>query len=101
MSAMVISLALAAALLSNTMGYLHLPPYALIAMRAAFYVLLGLFLEGISITVMTLPITLPLILQVGFNPLWFGIFLLLCLGIVLLTAFSQIALWLPHQISGR
>lgn len=154
MSAMVISLVLAAALLSTTMGYLHLPqsvagfiagldlsPYALIAMLAAFYVLLGLFLEGISITVMTLPITLPLIVQAGFDPLWFGIFLilmvelatitppvgfnlfvlqgltdmsisqiakaafpfflLLCVGVILLTAFPQIALWLPHQISGR
>lgn len=153
MSAMVISLVLAAALLSTTMGYLHLPqsvaamiaglalsPYALIALLAAFYIVLGFFLEGISITVMTLPITLPLIVQAGFDPLWFGIFLilmvelatitppvgfnlfvlqgltnmsisqiaraafpfflLLCLGVVLLVAFPQIALWLPLQVSG-
>lgn len=153
MSAMVISLVLAAALLSTTMGYLHLPqsvaamiaglalsPYALIALLAAFYIVLGFFLEGISITVMTLPITLPLIVQAGFDPLWFGIFLilmvelatitppvgfnlfvlqgltnmsisqiaraafpfflLLCLGVVLLVAFPQIALWLPQQVSG-
>ncbi|WP_282606165.1 TRAP transporter large permease [Pelagibius sp. Alg239-R121] len=154
MSAMVVSLVLAAALLSTTMGYLHLPqsvaaliaglelsPYALIAMLSLFYILLGLCLEGISITVMTLPITLPLILQAGFDPLWFGIFLilmvelatitppvgfnlfvlqgltkmsigqiakaafpfflLLCLGVILLTAFPQIALWLPEQVTGR
>ncbi len=153
MSAMVVSLVIAAALLSTTMGYLHLPqnvataiaglelsPYALMALLAVFYVLLGLFLEGISITVMSLPITLPLVMQAGFDPLWFGIFLilmvelatitppvgfnlfvlqgltnmsisqiakaaapfflLLCVGVVLLTLFPQIALWLPNLISG-
>ncbi len=154
MSAMVVSLVIAAALLSTTMGFLHLPqsvatliagldlsPYALIFMLALFYVVLGLFLEGISITVMSLPITLPLILQAGFDPLWFGIFLilmvelatitppvgfnlfvlqgltnmpigkiaraaspfflLLCVGVVLLTLFPEISLWLPQQMSGR
>jgi len=153
MSAMVISLVIAAALLSTTMGYLHLPqsvatmiagldlsPYALMAILALFYVLLGLFLEGISITVMSLPITLPLVVQAGFDPMWFGVFLilmvelatitppvgfnlfvlqgltdmpisrvaraslpfflLLCLGVILLTAFPQIALWLPNLMNG-
>jgi len=153
MSAMVVSLVIAAALLSTTMGYLHLPqnvanaiagmdlsPYGLMALLAVFYVLLGLFLEGISITVMSLPITLPLVVQAGFDPLWFGIFLilmvelatitppvgfnlfvlqgltnmsisqiakasapfflLLCVGVVLLTLFPQIALWLPSLIRG-
>jgi C4-dicarboxylate transporter, DctM subunit len=153
MSAMVISLVIAAALLSTTMGYLHLPqnvataiaeldlsPYGLMALLAVFYVLLGLFLEGISITVMSLPITLPLVVQAGFDPMWFGVFLilmvelatitppvgfnlfvlqgltdmsisqiaraalpfflLLCVGVVFLTLFPQIALWLPELIAG-
>lgn len=154
MSAMVVSLVLAAALLSTTMGYLRVPqavataisslelsPYALIALLAVFYVLLGMFLEGISITVMTLPITLPLVVGAGFDPIWFGVFLILmvelatitppvgfnlfvlqgltdysigrvawaaapffllmCLGVVLLTAFPAIALWLPSVLAGR
>jgi tripartite ATP-independent transporter DctM subunit len=154
MSAMVVSLVIAAALLSTTMGYLHLPqkvaasiaalelsPYALMAILAVFYLMLGLFLEGISITVMSLPITLPLIIQAGFDPMWFGVFLvlmvelatitppvgfnlfvlqgltnmsigkiakaafpfflLLVIGVILLTIFPQIALWLPQQIAGK
>jgi tripartite ATP-independent transporter DctM subunit len=154
MSAMVVTLVLAAALLSTTMGYLQLPQsvatliaslelssYGLIFVLALFYLLLGMFLEGISITVMTLPITLPLIVQAGFDPLWFGIFLILmvelatitppvgfnlfviqgltdysigqvakasapffvlmCVGVILLTLFPQIALWLPQYLSGK
>ena len=89
-SAMVCSILVAAAFLSTAMGYLHVPqdlaaaigalglgPYGLIAILALFYIVLGLFLDGISITVMSLPITLPLIVQAGFDPLWFGIFLVI------------------------
>jgi C4-dicarboxylate transporter DctM subunit len=77
-----------ASFLSVAMGYLRLPatiarqiavwglePYVLIAILTLFYIVLGFFLDGISIIVMTLPISLPLIVQAGFSPLWFGIFL--------------------------
>ena len=85
-SCMIASILLAAAFLSTSMAYLHVPqevaagiskldlsPYQLIATLAIFYIVLGLFLEGISITVMSLPITLPLVLGAGFDPIWFGI----------------------------
>ncbi len=150
-SCMIAVILIAAAFLSTAMGFLHVPqdvakaigamnlsPYALIVILAVFYVLLGMFLEGISITVMSLPITLPLILAAGFDPIWFGIFLvimvelaqitppigfnlfiiqgltgtpimkiavaaapffvLMCIGVVLLTVFPEIALWLPNTL---
>lgn len=89
-SAMVCSILVAAAFLSTSMGYMHVPqdvakliaaldigPYGLIAVLAVFYVVLGLFLDGISIVVMSLPITLPPIMAMGFDPIWFGVFLVL------------------------
>lgn len=89
-SAMVCSILVAAAFLSTAMGYMHVPqdvasaiaamdigPYGLIVVLAVFYVILGLFLDGISIVVMSLPITLPPILGMGFDPIWFGVFLVL------------------------
>ena len=79
-----------AAVLSTAMGFLGIPralaesitamnlsPYTLIVVLAAFYILLGFFLDGISMIVVTLPITLPLIVAAGFSPLWFGVFLVL------------------------
>lgn len=90
LSCMIITLMVAASLLSTTMGYLHLPtelaraivaldlsPFALIFVIGLFYLLLGCFLDGVSITVMTLPIVLPLVLQAGFDPIWFGVFLVI------------------------
>ncbi|SMX23696.1 TRAP transporter large permease [Boseongicola aestuarii] len=150
-SCMIAAILIAAAFLSTAMGFLHVPqdvanaigsldlsPYQLIFILAIFYVLLGMFLEGISITVMSLPITLPLILGAGFDPIWFGIFLvimvelaqitppvgfnlfiiqgltgtpimrvalaalpffiLMCVGVVILTLFPDIALWLPNLL---
>ncbi len=79
-----------AQVLATAMGFLGLPralaqwiasldlaAYALIAVLVIFYIILGYFLDGISMIVVTLPITLPLIETAGFSPLWFGIFLVL------------------------
>ena len=71
---MVITILVAASFMSSAMGYLHVPqeiakgiayldlgPVGLIILLGVFYIILGLFLDGLSIMVMTLPITLPLI----------------------------------------
>ncbi|MFD1910913.1 TRAP transporter large permease [Halodurantibacterium flavum] len=89
LSAMICSLLIAAAFLSTAMGYLHIPadvaraigalnlsPAMLILTLTVFYILLGLFLDGVSIIVMSLPITLPLVAGAGIDPVWFGIFLI-------------------------
>lgn len=89
-SCMVCIILIAAAFLSTAMGYLHVPaniakaigtlnlsPIGLILILSLFYIVLGLFLDGISIVVMSLPITLPLILQAGFDPVWFGVYLVI------------------------
>lgn len=89
-SCMVSIILIAAAILSTAMGYLHLPanvaraiaaldlpPLGLLLVLSVFYILLGLFLDGVSIVVMSLPITLPLVLQAGFDPIWFGVYLVI------------------------
>ncbi|WP_163271848.1 TRAP transporter large permease [Chelativorans alearense] len=96
-SCMIVAILITASFLSTAMAYLHVPqqvasyiahlelsPYELIAVLAVFFIVLGMFLEGISITVMSLPITLPLITAAGFDPIWFGIFL------VVMTELAQI-----------
>lgn len=77
-----------ASFLSVAMGYLKLPanvarvigewglsPYMLIIALTIFYAILGCFLDGISMIVMTLPICLPLVLQTGFSSVWFGVYM--------------------------
>ncbi|MDR5773192.1 MULTISPECIES: TRAP transporter large permease [unclassified Caballeronia] len=61
---------------------LHLSPVALLFVLFIGYILLGSFLEGFSIIVITLPIVLPMVLAAGFNAIWFGIFLVIAVEIV-------------------
>ena len=87
-----------AALLNAGLGFLGLPkavagqiamlelsPMMLIAFLLGFYVLIGMFLDGTSIIVMTLPITLPLVVAAGFDPIWFGIFIVVAVEISQVT----------------
>jgi len=97
-SCMVCSIMMTASFLATAMGFLHVPQdisqfitslnlseYWLIFFVGLFYILLGLFLDGISITVMSLPITLPLVIGAGFDPIWFGIFLVIMIELGLIT----------------
>jgi len=61
--------------LSEFIAGLGLSPYVLILVVGLMYLFLGTILDGISIVVMTLPIVLPIVVTAGFDPLWFGIFL--------------------------
>ncbi|WP_282605687.1 TRAP transporter large permease [Pelagibius sp. Alg239-R121] len=112
-SCMIAVILIAAAFLSTAMGFLHLPqdvanaisslelsPLGLILILAVFYVLLGMFLEGISITVMSLPITLPLILAAGFDPIWFGVFLVIMVELAQITPPIGFNLFIIQGLTG-
>jgi tripartite ATP-independent transporter DctM subunit len=64
---------------------LGLSPFMLIMALMAFYILLGCFLDGFSMIVMTLPIVLPIVKAAGFDPIWFGIFLVLVVEMAQIT----------------
>jgi tripartite ATP-independent transporter DctM subunit len=64
---------------------LGLSPFMLIMALMAFYIVLGCFLDGFSMIVMTLPIVLPIVKAAGFDPIWFGIFLVLVVEMAQIT----------------
>ncbi len=51
----------------------------------ATYVLLGTFLEGIAMLVLTLPVVFPVILALGYNPIWFGVVVVIVLEMGLIS----------------
>jgi len=71
--------------LTTKVGSLDVSPYLIMAMILLVYFILGMFLEGIAIMVLTLPIVYPLITQLGFDGLWFGIIIVMVLNIGVLT----------------
>ncbi len=103
-----------ASVLTTAMGYvgipravaeaiaqMHLSPFALIFVLALFYIVLGFFLDGISMIVVTLPIVLPLVKAAGFSPLWFGIFLVLMVEAAQITPPVGFNLFVLQGISGK
>ena len=87
-----------AAFLTLAMGYIGLPrdlaewiatlklsPFSLIVALALFYVVLGCFLDGISMVVLTMGVILPTVQKAGIDLLWFGIFLVLVVEMAQIT----------------
>ncbi|MBK6601755.1 MAG: TRAP transporter large permease subunit [Betaproteobacteria bacterium] len=87
-----------AAFLTLAMGYIGLPrhlaewigglglsPFALIVALMAFYALLGCFLDGISMVVLTMGVILPSVQAVGIDLLWFGIYVVLVVEMAQIT----------------
>jgi tripartite ATP-independent transporter DctM subunit len=127
------------AAVSAWVGAFNLNPYTLMAALCVLYIILGCFIEGISMIVLTTTVVLPLVSDAGFDLLWFGIFvimvvetaqitpplgfnlfviqgltgqnilkvaraalpffLLLIVGIILITAFPSIVTWLPMVLT--
>jgi TRAP-type C4-dicarboxylate transport system permease large subunit len=111
---MIVVLVVAAALMSSFMALAGIPkavaaavggmglgPLGLIAMLTVIYALLGIFLDGASMILLTLPVVLPIVVGAGFDPIWFGIFL------VIVTEMSELSppvgfnLFVLQSITGR
>jgi tripartite ATP-independent transporter DctM subunit len=64
---------------------LGLGTYTLLILLVLFYVLLGMFMDAMSMLVLTVPIALPMVVAVGIDPVWFGIFIVVMCEIALIT----------------
>ncbi len=97
-SCMIMWIVCGAAFFSVSVGYLGIPQelasfivglglskYTLVAILTVFYLILGCLLDGFSMIVMSLPITLPLVKASGFDPLWFGIYLVIMIQLAQIT----------------
>ncbi len=97
-SAMIALILMGAAFLSLSMGFTGLPralanyidtlnlsPVTLIAALTFFYIILGMFLDGISSVVLTMAIVEPMIRQAGIDVIWFGIFVVVVVEMAQVT----------------
>ncbi len=87
--------------ISEYITQLGLSAYMLILVVGLMYIILGMILDGISIVVMTLPIVLPIVTLAGFDPLWFGIFLVLMVELSQITPPVGFSLFVIQSISGE
>lgn len=85
---------------ANAINEMGLSPVVLILLLMAFYLALGCFLDGLSTIVMTLPVTLPLVVAAGFDPVWFGIFLIVTIEMAQITPPIGFNLFVIKSLTG-
>lgn len=71
--------------LAEFIGALHLSPFMLMLGLIAFFIVLGCFLDGISVVVLTIAVLLPTVEAAGFDLVWFGIFIVLVVEMAQIT----------------
>lgn len=87
--------------ISEFIANLGLSPLLLIFVIGIMYVILGMILDGISMVIMTLPIVLPVITIAGYDPLWFGVFLVFMVELSQITPPVGFSLFVIQSISGE
>jgi C4-dicarboxylate transporter DctM subunit len=71
--------------LAEYMSGLKLSPYIILAGVVLIYTILGMFLDGWAIMVLTIPIIHPMMVDLGFDPIWFGVMVVIMLEMALIT----------------
>ena len=97
-SCMIMLIVMGASYLSNVIGYLgitraltdyvtilKISPYTLIIILSILYLILGCLVDGFSMIVMTAPVVIPLVQAAKFDPIWFGIYLVLMIELAQVT----------------
>jgi TRAP-type C4-dicarboxylate transport system permease large subunit len=70
--------------LVELIGSFGLSPLEVLAAMLLLLIFLGLFVEQVSMMMITLPIYMPLVAKYGFDPVWFGVMFLICMQLGLL-----------------
>ncbi|GAA6735189.1 TRAP transporter large permease subunit [Thermus oshimai] len=103
-----------ASVLTLAMGFLGIPraltawavevgltPHALILALSLVYLLMGMFLDGISMVVLTVSLLLPVVKAVGVDPIWFGVYLVLMVELAQITPPVGFNLFVLQGLTGR
>lgn len=77
-----------------------MPAWQVLALIMLLYLFLGLFLDLISILILTIPVLLPIVQQMGFDPIWFGIIVILLAEIGIVTPPVGMNVFVVSKVSG-
>jgi tripartite ATP-independent transporter DctM subunit len=80
---------------------LNLSPTELLIAVIVFYLILGCFMETMSMMVATIPITTPIMVQAGYDPVWYGILIVILMETAMVTPPVGINLFVVQGVRGR
>jgi len=71
--------------LASWAGALPLPPFMVMAIILIIYLLLGCFIDALALILLTTPIFYPVVLKLGYDPIWFGVIIVLVVAMGIIT----------------
>lgn len=89
------------ALLTNAMSDLTIPSWQMIALLVLIYVALGCFMDSLAMMIATTPIVFPVVVALGYDPLWFGVFLVIMCEIALITPPVGMNIFVVQAVRGQ
>jgi C4-dicarboxylate transporter, DctM subunit len=114
LSGMILFILGAAAFLTVAMGFTGIPkalsawvvalglsPYTLILVLTLMYIVLGCVLDGVSMIVLTTAVVLPMVQAVGFDPIWFGIYIVIMIELAQISPPVGFNLFVLQNLSGE
>lgn len=113
-SAMIMLIILAAVFLNFVLGFMGITqailetikdlawtPMQTMLVIICFYLILGMFMETLSMMLTTIPVVFPIVTHIGFDPIWFGIMITVLMEAALITPPIGINLYVVHGIRSR
>lgn len=113
-TAMIMLILMGAGFLSLAMGFTGIPralaegidawnlsPIMLIVILTLFYIILGCFLDGLSSIVLTMAIIEPMVVQAGFDMLWFGVYVMIVVEMAQITPPIGFNLFVLQGMTGK
>ena len=85
--------------LAHTVVDMNLNRYVVLSLIIGVFIILGCFMEGLSIMVLAVPIVFPIIIQLGFDPVWFGIIITLTMEMSLITPPVGVNVFVLHGVA--
>jgi tripartite ATP-independent transporter DctM subunit len=85
--------------LTAAVADLEMGKYAIFLAVVIIYIVLGCFFDGLSVMLMTLPLTFPMMMAAGFDPVWYGIAVTILIEIGMITPPVGINLFVLSAIS--
>jgi tripartite ATP-independent transporter DctM subunit len=86
---------------SAFIGELGLSPLQLILLVVVFYLIIGMFMETFSMMLTTIGIVFPLVMSMGYDPVWFGILVVLLMETALITPPIGVNLFVVQGIRSK
>jgi len=72
-------------ILVQSIAGMGLSPYLVVAALVLLYLVLGAFIDTFGMIILTLPFVFPLVISIGIDPIWFGIFIVMMIELSLIT----------------